>query len=76
MADLCCDFILANFSLISANVDFPNLEVDALGCFLRRSDVVVEDEMTLFGCVDTWLRGRREIMERAGESNIDVHMKR
>ena len=75
-ADLCGNFIRGNFSLISANVDYPNLEVDALAGFLRRSDLVVEDEMALFGCLDKWLRGRREIMEKAGETHIDIHMKR
>ncbi len=76
MASLCRDFIAANFSRISDTIDFPNLEPDSLAAFLRRSDLVVEDEMVVFRCLDTWLRARREMMERSGEDHVDLHLER
>lgn len=45
-------------------------------CFFQCNDLVVEDELKVFHCVDLWLRGRREAMERAGEDHIDLHIDR
>ncbi len=73
---LCRDFIAANFQKISTNIDFPNLEPEALAEFLRRSDLVVHDENALFSCLDSWLRARRDMMVKAGEEHVDVHMDR
>lgn len=76
VSSLCGRFIAANFEKISDNVDFPNMEPEVLLHFLRKSDLVIADEMALFKCVDKWLTARREMMERAGEEHIDVHMNR
>ncbi len=74
VASLCFDFIRTNFQKVSENVDFPHMEPDVLQHFLLRSDLVVEDEMTLFQCVDSWLQAQRDAMERSGEHLVDLHM--
>ena len=70
----CIHIFQANFAKISENVDFPNLELDALVGFLTCNDLVIEDELTLFSCVDKWLIAQREIMTSSGEENIDLHI--
>ena len=76
VSDLCKDFIKANFSMIADNIDFPNLEVYSLLNFIQCNDLVVEDEMELFRCVDKWLRAQTEIMTNMGEENISIHFDR
>lgn len=74
VANLCRDFIKWNFESISNNVDFPSMQLECLLEFIKLNDLVIEDEMTLFQCVDQWLRAKREIMVQSGEENIDLHM--
>ncbi len=74
VAGLCCEFIAANFGLVSASIDFPNMECDALASLLTRHDLVVADEMTVFSSLEAWLSARRDLMVRSGEEHVDVHL--
>lgn len=76
VADLCAEFIKGNFMSISHNVDFPNMELENLVHFIQSSDLVVEDEMALFLCVDKWLKSKEDIMVVSGENDIDLHLDR
>lgn len=50
------------------------MELDSLVSFLNCNDLVIDDELSLFHCVDNWLQAQREILTRAGEEHIDLHM--
>lgn len=51
----CGDFIVWNFELVSQMEDFGSLETDVLLSFLKKSDLVISDEITVFNCVAKWL---------------------
>ena len=73
---LCLNFIKWNFSLVSASIDWPNLELDSLTSILASSDLVTGGEVTVFRSIESWLDARRQEMVEGGEENISIHMER
>lgn len=51
----CSNFITWNFELVADMEDFGSLETNVLISFLKKSDLVVNDELTVFHCVAKWL---------------------
>lgn len=76
LAAACLDFIKWNFTVVSDSIDWPHLELDSLLKILQSSDLVTQDEMTVFRAVESWLAAKRKEMTEAGEENVDIHMER
>uniref|UniRef100_A0A2R5L5M6 Putative transport and golgi organization 10 n=2 Tax=Ornithodoros turicata TaxID=34597 RepID=A0A2R5L5M6_9ACAR len=64
---VCSDFITWNFELVASMEDFGSLEVDVLISFLRRSDLVVRNELQLFHCIATWLLTQEQKLSQSGD---------
>ena len=52
----CHNFVKWNMELIAGTSDFANFELDVLVSFLHQSSLVIQDEMTLYKCLETWLQ--------------------
>lgn len=76
VANLCGNFIKANFEMVSKTIDFPNMEPELLISLIQCHDLVIHDEYKLFECISNWLFSRKTLMEKAGEENIDLHFDR
>ena len=48
IANLCREFITWNFGVVAENIDFPNMETENIVSFLKRSDLVIQDEISVF----------------------------
>ena len=76
VADLCSNFIKANFELVSKTIDFPNMELELLVSLIKCHDLVIHDEFRLFECVCHWLSAKKQLMEHSGEEHVQLHFNR
>lgn len=51
----CHNFIKWNFQMVSETEDFGSFEMEVLVSFLQESDLVINDEFSLYTCVSQWL---------------------
>lgn len=68
----CIDFVAWNFEPVSQMEDFINLETDVLITFLKKSDLVVNDEYTLFQVVNKWLEAQENKFKLVGDEFFDT----
>lgn len=59
----CQNFIMWNFELIAKTDDFGTFDVNVLVSLLHQSSLVVRDEMTLYRCLEVWLKCQIERLE-------------
>ncbi len=76
VANLCREFIKANFELVANTIDFPNLDLELLCQLIQCNDLVIHDELRLFECVSRWLACKKSSMNKSGEDNVDMHFDR
>lgn len=67
----CHNFIKWNFQMVSETDDFNSLEADILVLFLQESDLVINDEFALCGCVVKWLDAQLVKSEQKNSDNDD-----
>ncbi len=68
----CIDFVAWNFEAVSRMDDFISLETDVLITFLKKSDLVVTDEYTLFQIVTKWLEAQEDKLKLVSDEFFDT----
>lgn len=51
----CNNFLKWNLELVAETADFANLELEVLVSLLHQSSLVVQNEITLYKCLEVWL---------------------
>ncbi|XP_063235338.1 BTB/POZ domain-containing protein 17 isoform X2 [Bacillus rossius redtenbacheri] len=77
VAQECRQFIKQNLDLVAGADDFEHFEPDVFVSLLQESDLVVEDEMTLYQWAVKWLNGQHARLRAAGGGSAtqdDAHM--
>ncbi|XP_058789077.1 BTB/POZ domain-containing protein 17 [Phymastichus coffea] len=55
ITNACHNFVKWNIELVASTDDFANIELEVLVSLLQQSNLVVQDEMTLYKCIESWL---------------------
>jgi hypothetical protein len=76
ITDACHNFVKWNIELVAGTADFANFELDVLVSLLHQSNLVIQDEMTLYKCLETWLNHQsNRLKKELSTSEFDVALK-
>lgn len=76
ITDVCHNFVKWNIELVANTSDFANFELDVLVSILRQSNLVIQDEMTLYKCLETWLNYQADRMRnRLPSADYEIALK-
>lgn len=72
----CQDFIKWNLELVARSSDFKNFELDVLLSLIRQSSLVIQDEMSLYKCLETWLfHQHQRLKNNLSAIDLDITLK-